>query len=186
DIFVLENQIPFILLEEIQKAIRTEPPCANDNGKTTVIVSNDAEKWSVSDDAQVIYNFCEAHSPLKLMENRLYQFEHRPVHLLDYMYHLIKTCYNSALSLGIGGPAVQALQKHIQFIQALPWENIRSLFQKIDIDGNQNPVEDIEIPSVSSLQKTVGIRFTITELGIRGIKFDEKNTYLTPPCDHSE
>ncbi|CAK9162594.1 unnamed protein product [Ilex paraguariensis] len=79
-------------------------------------------------------------------------------HTLAWIWAIDENMLQLCSSLGIGGPAVQALQKHIQFIQALPWENIRSLFQKIDIDGNQNPVEDIEIPSVSSLQKTVGIR----------------------------
>ncbi|CAK9162596.1 unnamed protein product [Ilex paraguariensis] len=216
DIFMLENQIPLILLEEIQKAIQAEPTCANDKGKIPLLLSDYVKKWSVFDDAQVIYNFCKAHSPLKLMEFRLYGFEHKLVHLLDFMYHLIVNCRKPVVeppppiimsasvdflgntqkilqissSLGIGGPAVQAIQKHIQFVQALPWENIRSLFQKTDIDGNQSPVDEIEIPSVSSLQNIVGMKFSITEGGIRGIEFDEKTLTFHLPVitldDNSE
>ncbi|KAA8535247.1 hypothetical protein F0562_030250 [Nyssa sinensis] len=72
DIMMLENQIPIILLERIQRTLSSY-------GDFVELQS----RWLFSE----LMGFCKTHSPLELEDSS--SLHYNPVHLLDLMYHLI-------------------------------------------------------------------------------------------------
>ncbi|CAK9148627.1 unnamed protein product [Ilex paraguariensis] len=151
DIFMLENQIPFLLLEEIEDHI---------------------SQYKLSD--KVVRDFCEVHSPLKWTQKQGHRHDkqHEPAHLLDCMYHLVVTDGHIRLKVGskarmTGGglestatSILEELQKLADLIKQLHLDKICApLFKK------PNTALEIEIPFVSSLQK-IGVKFAIAEGGI--------------------
>ncbi|CAK9148631.1 unnamed protein product [Ilex paraguariensis] len=148
DIFMLENQIPFLLLEEIEDHI---------------------SQYKLSD--KVVRDFCEVHSPLKWTQKQGHRHDkqHEPAHLLDCMYHLVVTDGHIRLKVGskarmTGGglestatSILEELQKLADLIKQLHLDKICApLFKK------PNTALEIEIPFVSSLQK-IGVKFAIAE-----------------------
>ncbi|KAI3443926.1 hypothetical protein Pfo_000591 [Paulownia fortunei] len=189
DILMLENQIPFILLQGILRILNLFPGDGH----------NDALFLEFR-------NFCREASPLEL-NDLPFDFEDimRQGHLLNVMHHLIVT--NSQIKFHdiLGGlaessgprfydnvkrgveiaaaggvPGAQIVQQQLSLMETVPWDRILGLFRTGDPDEKNSLVEEIDIPSVSQLTDIAGITFALTPGGIRDVKFNEveKKFYL--------
>ncbi|CAK9148628.1 unnamed protein product [Ilex paraguariensis] len=219
DIFMLENQIPILLFEEIDGVI---------------------DQFQLSD--KVVRDFCVAHSPLKWTNKPGPDcVERTPAHLLDCLYHLVVNDGNIRLKVGkkkkekrnqledarmeaaecypreaaefysteaeevqmaaaeVAGTTISDLQNMskpiIDFLKqkrttsvAQNTKAIIDLIKQLQLDKNcfplfqsHNTAVEMEIPSVSSLQKNAGVKFAIAKEGIRGIKFYEETRTLNLP-----
>lgn len=76
DILMVENQIPYILLQEIRKCLHL---CSD---------SHDFDHDHDHELLNTFIDFCESQSPLKITVDRE-NYRRKPHHLLDLMYHLI-------------------------------------------------------------------------------------------------
>ncbi|CAI9100927.1 OLC1v1038118C1 [Oldenlandia corymbosa var. corymbosa] len=75
DILMLENQIPFLILKEIRKALHISN-----------IVDGQEDVQLIS----MLLQFCQEVSPIKFCTNFMASNRfHRPLHLLDLLYHMI-------------------------------------------------------------------------------------------------
>lgn len=189
DMLVLENQIPLVILNEIQNII---------NGDLELL--------------PMMIGYCEVHSPLKLTrESNSYTGTANYLHLLDLMYRLIvnnespKQDYSheeSSHGHGANGMHEITKKEHVitniedikEFGQKLgkfkkfgklvtvlviiPWEKISDLLgfnigkRSDKEDGDDLPrVTEIDIPSASSLSKYAYINFKPSNGGIKDTKF---------------
>ncbi|XP_009760731.1 putative UPF0481 protein At3g02645 [Nicotiana sylvestris] len=185
DIIMLENQIPSIVLIEIQMSL-----------------SQHFSKLF----KDLFFNFCKAHSPLQLSETKKFRSfvfcKDRSPHLLDYMHQLIvnnraiieeeeeeyddskyydDTCNRTfedhivvKVVRNIAGiiPGGGIVEKPLSLMSQLPWDQITGLIKKED--ESKPKIEEIEIPSVAELEEIAKIKFKLTEGGIRDIKFIEE------------
>ncbi|XP_070017039.1 putative UPF0481 protein At3g02645 [Nicotiana sylvestris] len=190
DIIMLENQIPCVVLIEIQMAL------------------NQPYSKLFKD---LFFNFCKAHSPLQLSEKkkfRSFKFcKARSPHLLAYMHQLIvnnraiieeeeeeyddSKCYFDGYNRSfedhivvkvvknIAGiiPGGDIVEKPMSLMSQLPWDHITGLITKED--ENKPQIEEIEIPSVTELEEIAKVKFKLTEGGIRDIKFVEEGSEHT-------
>ncbi|CAK9148625.1 unnamed protein product [Ilex paraguariensis] len=167
EIFMLENQIPYLVLEEIDHNI----------------------DHKLSD--QVLRDFCEVHSPLKWTQkhrNRQCK-EHEPAHLLDFLYHLVVTDGHIRLKVRSNARMLAATTV-IENTATSILEELRKLsdlIKKLHLDKicaplfkKPNTALEIEIPSVSSL-KIAGVKFAIAERGISVLEFDNTTSTLKLP-----
>nr|XP_027083814.1 putative UPF0481 protein At3g02645 [Coffea arabica] len=108
DIVMLENQIPFVLLKKIRKSLQVSP---NSNGQEE------------GDDIELIlmlFQLCEAQSPVKFSSDKTNQDRYRrPLHLLDMMYHLIVNVPGSVVSGSLGNGLIQAIPTYTEFRNSL-------------------------------------------------------------------
>ncbi|CAI9100929.1 OLC1v1038120C2 [Oldenlandia corymbosa var. corymbosa] len=75
DIMMLENQIPYLILKEIRRALH---------------ISNIMDGQEDVELISILLQFCEVLSPIKFSrENMNSNRFHRPLHLLDLMYHMV-------------------------------------------------------------------------------------------------
>ncbi|KAD6795016.1 hypothetical protein R6Q59_021075 [Mikania micrantha] len=209
DLMLLENQIPFVVLREICRALKIKSCEVDDNIESELFF--------------MMARFCQANSPLQLssISSRSYN-ETSHLHLLDLMYHLIvkngfseterspqnedsltsrnsseqiedfeeemnSACDNIseitkvAMKFGIG----RKILKPVQVIQDIPWDKIMAILgleAAKDPNKHEGPVvEEIKIPSVYSLHYYAGITFRSTSEGIKGIKFIEEEATLCLP-----
>ncbi|XP_009770903.1 putative UPF0481 protein At3g02645 [Nicotiana tabacum] len=149
DVMMLENQIPSFVLIETQKAI---------NQSYSNLFT------------ELFYNFCKAHSPLKLADPNIIHSFNSP-HLLAFLHHLIIESgmlywlekQSGSLVPTLGNPGL------VCFITGLPWDLIKVLSK--NMDSKKKPlVDEIKTPSVTQLNETAKINFKLTG-GIRNIKF---------------
>ncbi|KAA8535242.1 hypothetical protein F0562_030245 [Nyssa sinensis] len=197
DIMMLENQIPIILLERIQRTLSSY-------GYFVELQYS----WLFSK----LMGFCESHSPLKLADSAY--LGHNPGHLLDLMYHLIvnnrgwkpearsmeemdtEAYYEETLmafeenvgqiidvATDLAIPGAKVIQKAFTIE-----ENMKRIYNLVGKKGNNSgtegeplKVEEIKIPKVSQLCNLAKIKFDANKGGIRDIKFDEKElTFYFP------
>ncbi|KAI3805419.1 hypothetical protein L1987_27782 [Smallanthus sonchifolius] len=201
DMMVLENQIPLVILNEIQK-----------------IIDGDFELLSM------MTGFCEVHSPLKLTPDlNSYIRSTKYLHLLDLMYRLIvnnespkqgshhESCHEKQANdmheitrkehvirnmedikeIGEKLSKFKRFGKMISVIVSIPWEKIcgllglnigKKLDKEDDDDDDDHPrVMEIDIPSVSSLSKYAHINFNPSNGGIRDTKFVATEAILYLP-----
>ncbi|KAK4420131.1 hypothetical protein Salat_2426000 [Sesamum alatum] len=187
DILMLENQIPVIFLKKIRQVLE--------------LVPNDQNDCSLFEEFET---FCQAHSPLRLNEQRAIIGNVSQAHLLNRMYYLIvnnrgvkEEDHNiSMFSAGVTRIGLNNVVDSVQFladqgfpgagiagqilsvVEKVPWDKILGLFKKGGPDEENPSVQEIDIPSVSQMTEIAGIRFTLTPGGIRDIFFEEKNFYL--------
>ncbi|KAI3803043.1 hypothetical protein L1987_31191 [Smallanthus sonchifolius] len=207
DLMLLENQIPFVVLREIYRTLKT----------------NSSETDNESELFFMMARFCQANSPLQLSPISSCPYnETSHLHLLDLMYHLMvkngfpeterspqdeensesrnsseetedteedmnSACDNIgeiteiAMKFGIG----RKILKPVAVIQDIPWDKIMNISGlKIVKDPDKCEglvVEEIKIPCVYSLHYYAGITFRPTSEGIRGIKFIEQEAALYLP-----
>ncbi|XP_024964027.1 putative UPF0481 protein At3g02645 [Cynara cardunculus var. scolymus] len=182
DLIMLENQIPLIVLKEIQKAI-----------------SISDEKADAQEDylESKLHFFCKSHSPFLLSKEKV-DFS-RVNHILDYMYHSIvnnETSISRQVNFtnhGSGSPEKDAKQELLEALVkmgglipgAKPFleiiESIRKDFS--DSIEKKQMVEEIKVPSVSELGDIAGVKFRLSpgNEGIRNISFvveKERSCYL--------
>ncbi|KAK1417210.1 hypothetical protein QVD17_26334 [Tagetes erecta] len=205
DLMLLENQIPFVVLKEIYRTMKTDSSEIDDVESELLFMMG---------------RFCRANSPLELSSSSYDETSH--LHLLDLMYHLMvningfqgtadrsgeensesrngseemedgevdmdSACDNIgeltkiAMKFGIG----RKILKPVQFIQDIPWDKILNILGikvvKNDAKYEGPVVEEINIPSVCSLHYYAGITFKPTSAGITGIKFVEQEATLYLP-----
>ncbi|KAM0017957.1 hypothetical protein Hdeb2414_s0027g00693781 [Helianthus debilis subsp. tardiflorus] len=208
DLMLLENQIPFVVLKEIYRTLKTN---------SSEIDEDESELFFMME------RFCRANSPLQLSSISSCSYnETSHLHLLDLMYHLMvkngspktersnqdeessqsrssseeiedmeegiySACDNIgeitkiAMKFWIG----RKILKPVQVIQDIPWDKILTISGLKVVkhpDKNEGPVVvEINIPSVYSLYHYAGITFTSTTEGIMGIKFVEEEAALYLP-----
>ncbi|KAI3803039.1 hypothetical protein L1987_31187 [Smallanthus sonchifolius] len=174
DLIMLENQIPMIVLKEIEKAL---------SGETGV-----EDIWESK-----FRFFAESNSPFLLStQNVDYS---RVNHLLDYMYHSIvnnETSVSRDVNFRTAGsipdvkPAAEELMEAV--IQAAglipgakPFLGVLESLEKILYETEEeNSIQEIRVPSVSELGDTAGVKFVLatSEEGIRNISFVDGTCYL--------
>ncbi|KAJ9551020.1 hypothetical protein OSB04_015065 [Centaurea solstitialis] len=194
DVMMLENQIPMIILKEIENTIG----------------SNDLfSKMRV---------FCEAQSPFVLNPDHHQDLQESEVlHLLNLLHEMITMHETSKLpdsagprevtkasrqesialkidrdhdplienAIGIFTSKAASSIKPIKVITGLPWEMISNLLSHssgVKEVANKNPlVQEIDIPSVSKLSKLAGILFQPETGGNLQIRLDSKAGILYLP-----
>ncbi|KAI3803040.1 hypothetical protein L1987_31188 [Smallanthus sonchifolius] len=181
DLIMLENQIPLIVLNEIQKAI----------------LGQDVEEDYLESKFRF---FCKSHSSFVLSKENI-DFD-RVNHLLDYMYNSIVN--NETLTprkkVDFTDPGndpsesekdakLELLEAVTKFAGVVPGaqpfgqivEFVKRKFP--EITDEKKIADEIKVPSVSELGKTAGVEFHLSpeNEGIRNIKFVQgkvKNCYL--------
>ncbi|KAM7508290.1 hypothetical protein LguiA_018743 [Lonicera macranthoides] len=198
DVMMLENQVPIVLLKEIQKSLQLSFGEAK---------NYDEELLSM------MKGFSNAISPLELAQkNQFLNKNNSFLHLLDFMYHLIvnnsvtKIVPNSTkapekvapkndfvkqdlfgnigeiVETGMQFRILRKFLKPLQVIINMPWEKVGTLLGLTKLENENNPlIQEISIPSVSKLSKICGINFKHTIGGIRDIKFLEEEATLYLP-----
>ncbi|KAJ0701704.1 hypothetical protein HanOQP8_Chr10g0382261 [Helianthus annuus] len=170
DLIMLENQIPLIVLKEIQKALLGQNVHAQED----------------SLESKFRY-FCKSNSSLVLSEESI-DFS-RVKHLLDYMYNSIVN--NETLiprKFYVTNPEhdpcekdakLELLEAGIRFAGVIPgvepfYQLIEYLSEKFfDILEKRRIAEEIQVPSVSELHKVAGVEFRLSPKneGIRNVNF---------------
>ncbi|KAK1437428.1 hypothetical protein QVD17_03219 [Tagetes erecta] len=196
DMMVLENQIPLVILNEIQK-----------------LIDCDFELLSM------MVGYCEVHSPLKLTpDSKSYIGAANYLHLLDLMYRLIvnnelptQDCEDESYhgqrankkreitkrdhvitnmedikEIGQRLSNFRRFGNVISVMVNIPWGRLCALLgfnKKLDKeDMNDHPrVMEIDIPSVSSLSKYAHINFNPSDGGIKDTKFVATEAMLYLP-----
>ncbi|KAI3714915.1 hypothetical protein L6452_21877 [Arctium lappa] len=180
DLIMLENQIPLIVLKEIQKAILNEYDHIQEDNLESKLQF-----------------FCKSHSPFLLSPKKV-DFS-RVNHILDYMYHSIvnnetwisrEVNFTNPESGSLEKAAqVELLEAFIQMAKLIPGakpflEIIESIRKDLFDSMEKKPmVEEIKVPSVSELRQIAGVKFRLSpgNKGIRNINFvmeKERSCYL--------
>ncbi|KAI5674444.1 hypothetical protein M9H77_14808 [Catharanthus roseus] len=208
DIMMVENQIPFVLLQEIRNCLNL---CPN------------------NELLRMFLNFCEINSPIKLNIDKE-NYHRMPRHLLDLMYHLIvefpgrvqspkedgpprevpvyidmdnrtTSSWDSSINdselfqenvgailemVGsMGDKRTQAVLKPVKIVSDIPWSSISGLFRKGTLHhGEENNLNDeIAIPSISYLWRYAEVKCRPAPAGggIHEIKFMETEPALYLP-----
>ncbi|XP_071742215.1 putative UPF0481 protein At3g02645 [Rutidosis leptorrhynchoides] len=167
ELIMLENQIPCIVLKEIQKSLLGE---------------NDQR---LGDNLEAKFRcFCKSHSPFLLSKENI-EFDHVN-HLLDYMYRSIvnnekwipiKVDFDNLENDPSEKDAMlELLEAVIKFAMLIPMA--QPVIQIIEFVKNtfpieNNTVEEIKVPSVSELTKIAGVKFRLSPVneGVRNINF---------------
>lgn len=194
DILMLENQIPLLVLKEIQNALH--------------LSSHDSSL------DEMLAAFAEEHSPLQLLPSVKFHQDASPAHLLDFMYHLVvsnikpkqkvkpeefqkgqeeplkakfegfKTFLSNLKNVISMAFSDESLPKPLLLIKNLFFlgadTQYDTLFGNIGKDG-KSTVEEIVIPPVSELARVGGVTFNLTPGGIRDIRYDEKELIFYLP-----
>ncbi|KAL8189584.1 hypothetical protein R6Q57_029150 [Mikania cordata] len=174
DLIMLENQIPLIVLKEIEKAL-----------------SQSGE--SVEDFWESKFRFfSQSNSPFLLSKENI-DFS-RVNHLLDYMYHSIINNETSSRdvsfikpgSIQAEKPATEELMEAV--IQAAglipaakPFLGLLQSVEKVLYETeDESTIQEIRVPSVSELSETAGVKFVLatSEEGIRNIAFVDGTCFL--------
>ncbi|KAL4577486.1 hypothetical protein LXL04_013595 [Taraxacum kok-saghyz] len=180
DLIKLENQIPLIVLKEIQNAL----------SEGNAVMQDDYLE-------SMLGMFCKSHSPF-ILNNQKIDFigVH---HLLDYMYHSIvnnETFISTDISITKAGSSpsekddkLELLELLIQIIAQIPGskpfllliESLKTNF--LNSIEKKIMAEEIKVPSVSELRDIAGVNFHLSPSndGIRNIKFmpeNERSCYL--------
>lgn len=165
NLIMLENQIPVIVLMEIQKALSCDINLAQDFLET---------KFRF---------FCKSHSPFLLSEENI-DFN-RVNHLLDYMYQSIVSNEtsiplkvepaNDESDLSEKEAEVELLEAAIKFAGVIPVAQPFHQVLKKKLSGITEKTAEIKVPSISELCKTAGVKFRLSPRneGIRNINFVE-------------
>uniref|UniRef100_A0A251TP94 Uncharacterized protein n=1 Tax=Helianthus annuus TaxID=4232 RepID=A0A251TP94_HELAN len=166
DLIMLENQIPMIVLKEIEKALSA-------NGEHV------EELW----ESKFRY-FAEANSPFLLSKETM-EFD-RVNHLLDYMY---KSIVNNEVSRDVAfskpgsipvekSAAEELLEAVIKAAGLIPGVKpflgiIESIIKILYETDKEKMIQEIRVPSVSELGDVAGVKFALStcEEGIRNISF---------------
>ena len=180
DLFMLENQIPLIVLKEIQNALLINNAHSNEDHLENMFQS-----------------FCKYHSPFHITKEEVHF--NQVNHLLDYMYHSIVNNENfnekkfGIQSTGSGSAQNNPMQDLVEAINKLaekipgaePFiKIINSVPNKIpeSMDYDIPKVEEIDVPSVSELNDIANVKFLLSseDKGIQNIKFvpEERVCYL--------
>ncbi|KAK9078806.1 hypothetical protein SSX86_002864 [Deinandra increscens subsp. villosa] len=176
DFIMLENQIPLIVLKEIEKALLQ-------SGE-----QNAEDFWESK-----FRFFARANSPFLLSKENI-DFS-RVNHLLDYMYHSIINNETTASrdvnfvkpgSIEGEKPATEELLEAV--IQAAglipaakPFLGLLGSVEKLLYESEEeSSIQEINVPSVSELGETAGVKFVLSpnEEGIRNISFVDGTCYL--------
>ncbi|KAM0017958.1 hypothetical protein Hdeb2414_s0027g00693791 [Helianthus debilis subsp. tardiflorus] len=170
DLIMLENQIPLIVLKEIQKAL----------------LGKEAHAQEDFLESKFRY-FCNSSSSFVLSEENI-NFN-RANHLLDYMYNSIvnngtlipREVYftNPGNELSEENPTHELLEAVTRFAGVIP--GVQPFYQIIDFVmqkfgeflEEKTTAEEIKVPSVTELRKVAGVEFRLSPRneGIRNINF---------------
>ncbi|KAF5788243.1 hypothetical protein HanRHA438_Chr10g0474261 [Helianthus annuus] len=166
DLIMLENQIPMVVLKEIEKALSS-------NGEHV------EELW----ESKFRY-FAESNSPFLLSKEAI-DFN-RVNHLLDYMYHSI---INNEVSRDVAylkpgsipvekSAAAELLEAIIKAAGLIPGVKpflgiIESIIKILYQTDKEKMIQEIRVPSVSELGDIARVKFALStkEEGIRNISF---------------
>ncbi|XP_027182328.1 putative UPF0481 protein At3g02645 [Coffea eugenioides] len=130
DIMMLENQIPFVLLKEVRKSLQVSPK-SNDQGE-----EDDIELISM------LFQFCEAQSPVKFCIDKTNQVRyHRPLHLLDMMYHMIINVPGCVVSGSLEYSPIQPKPTYTEFRNSSTSSSSSSSTDSEDPDVIHNNLE---------------------------------------------
>ncbi|KAJ0701702.1 hypothetical protein HanOQP8_Chr10g0382241 [Helianthus annuus] len=170
DLIMLENQIPLIVLKEIQKAL----------------LGKEAHAQEDFLESKFRY-FCNSSSSFVLSEENT-NFN-RANHLLDYMYNSIvnngtlipRKVYftNPGNELSEENPTQELLEAVTRFAGVIPgvqpfYQIIEFVMQKFgEFLEEKTTAEEIKVPSVTELRKVAGVEFRLSPRneGIRNINF---------------
>ncbi|KAK9048854.1 hypothetical protein SSX86_032179 [Deinandra increscens subsp. villosa] len=171
DIMMVENQIPFMLLKEINEALHSSSPGSND--------------FSPS----IYRSFSEIHSPLKLCPLSKAPTNHVH-HLLHYMYHSIinnvPTPTFDSVHLPVPGRMTKILLPGIvNFVEQLPTDEIVRLYELAitSLHNFSSIGSGTTIPSASRLQSRAGFQFhSLPENGggVESVYVNGNTIYLPP------
>ncbi|KAM0017973.1 hypothetical protein Hdeb2414_s0027g00694001 [Helianthus debilis subsp. tardiflorus] len=178
DILMVENQIPFMVLKEIDDTLHSS------SGNSSRSINN----FSPS----VFRVFCEIHSPLELcLESQVPPSVH---HLLDYMYHSIvnnvrkdqvpddshkmEKPNDEGYSQRAG--MTFSVEKLYNFITKIPQKEIENAYKQIVTNLETFSQTKVLIPSASILHDKAGFQFHSLEedQGIQNIRIQGKDIYL--------
>ncbi|CAI9108501.1 OLC1v1008101C1 [Oldenlandia corymbosa var. corymbosa] len=196
DILMMENQLPCIVLKEINKSLNTPP----NEGKKDEI-EDGFENMDEKLFAEMV-SFCESHSPLDLVNSgQMSVFGGtKYLHILDVMYNLMIYTMSSvepvvffSAEAGFPGGIKQVAQvagdltglKPLLLLANLPLEEFFGLLKKKDnANGIENSsIQEINIPSASQLHRALKIQFKKRAAGFsaNAVKYEEQNRTLYLP-----
>ncbi|XP_024979842.1 putative UPF0481 protein At3g02645 [Cynara cardunculus var. scolymus] len=207
DLMLLENQIPLVILEEISKTIKYDSSeKIEDEVELLIMMETFCRTNSPLKLASISQCSYHATSHLHLLDFMYHlivnnglsdtlrspqdeeevanEDESEEIEVVEEDMNTIRDNISEitkiGLKFGIGGKILSP----VQVIQDMPWDKILSILglKPRDPSKHEGPiVEEIKIPSVSSLHYYAGITFRSTSRGIRDIKFVEEEAALYLP-----
>ncbi|GJX04218.1 putative UPF0481 protein [Tanacetum coccineum] len=192
DIMMLENQIPFEVLRELQTCLH-------------VFVNEGEDDDSLSNK---LVQFCEEVSPLKLAnESQICGGASRQLHLLDLLYELIVNkvsneqgnhemlsrkkkvaCINdikaSVLEKFPSCFSCRSLLGQIRFMTSTVFSAAWHMFSRKDEERAEDEkinAQEIRIPSVSLLHDVMNVEFKVAAGGISSIEFSKEHLIFYLP-----
>ncbi|KAI3803038.1 hypothetical protein L1987_31186 [Smallanthus sonchifolius] len=157
DIMMVENQIPFMVLKEIDETLQA----SSDNSSRSVINLSPS----------IFRVFCEIHSPLKLCSKS--QAPSSVDHLLHYMYYSI---VNNVPEVTLPDDQSHKIEKPDIPVK----EIVKAYEQTISMLETFSHTKTIKIPSASTLHHKAGFQFHILEddEGIQNVRVRGYDIYL--------
>ncbi|KAH6827552.1 hypothetical protein C2S53_012962, partial [Perilla frutescens var. hirtella] len=172
DVMMLENQIPFVLLNKVVDVL-------------------ELNRSSLFENLQA---FLQDQSPLELMNSRNTDND---AHLLHRMYNLIvnkniAVSHFGTYSLGVtisllddvaesvqfladrGLPGAGTAGQILSFVKKIPWGKMMLKKNEETPSSSAASADEIDIPSVSQMAEIAGIKFILTNGGIGDIRFDDQ------------
>ncbi|CAH1426556.1 unnamed protein product [Lactuca virosa] len=198
DLMMVENQIPFMLLQELDKALQ---PSSGDSIDSVYNFS-----------PSIYRSFCDTHSPLELCSQS--QAPTLVDHLLHYMYCSIVTNIPEKVNqlphkrptfvyrMGEAGASPSKEEKGVllpsgeplidtslgklnipivNFVQKIPWEKVFPLYEKTVTSLETFSHDKTDIPSVSKLHGA-GFKFHLLPKDEGFWKIDSKGKDISLPC----
>ncbi|KAK9080868.1 hypothetical protein SSX86_000010 [Deinandra increscens subsp. villosa] len=171
DIMMLENQIPFMVLEEVNEALHSSSGYPVSLSSQIRILPHPTT-FSPS----IFRSFCEKHSPLKLCSPS--DAPRHVEHLLHYMYHSI--IYIDILI--VRANFLRYAGQGANFVNALPKKEIVQIYEQIITTLQNFSSSKITFPTASKLGRRAGFKFhnLPQSVGIRHIKTEGNKIFL--PC----
>ncbi|PWA37678.1 hypothetical protein CTI12_AA588380 [Artemisia annua] len=175
DMMMLENQVPLLVLKEIQKVLANE-----EHGE---------EIWGSR-----LQLFCKTHSPLVIARESV-DFS-KVNHLLDYMYNCIVNNEGSGsneISFRAPGSVPDEVEATEELLDAIikaaelypaakPFLQILESVKKIlyESDDDKTSIQEIRVPSVTELTNIAKVKFVLSPSteGIRSVSFVDGSCYL--------
>ncbi|KAI3714911.1 hypothetical protein L6452_21873 [Arctium lappa] len=207
DLMLFENQIPFVLLVEISKTIKYNSS-EKDEGRVELLFMMESFCQAISPLklASISSRSYHATSHLHLLDLMYHlivnngisdtegasqdeeevakEDESEEVEVIEEDMNTICNNIGEITKVGLKFGIGRKILSPVQVIQDIPWDKISTIFglKTKDLGKHEGPVvEEIKIPSVSSLHYYAGITFRSTSGGIRDLKFIEEEAALYLP-----
>ncbi|KAD2394263.1 hypothetical protein E3N88_41240 [Mikania micrantha] len=177
DVLMVENQIPFMVLKEIDEALHPTSVVLKENDQSLCSSSGGSSSTSNNFSPSIFRIFCTIHSPLKLCSES--QVPSNVDHLLHYMYYSIVNnvtpLFYTAIPLSLTLPETDVSK----ILENMPKDEIVKAYEQTIFILKTFTQTKLIIPSASNLH-AAGFKFHSLEEheGIVHTHVEEKEVYL--------